>query len=126
MNEEHHDFGGTTAIIAYIRHHITPAAAWTAIASLVGMLVIAVSSWVTTQKNITQLQELIAQQQAHEQKTDDSLQKTNDSLHELREDLAGMKSEVHDTKTEVDHQRERWEYMDGVADSPPHARRKRN
>lgn len=117
MNEEKHDFGATTAIVAYIRHHITPAAAWTAIASLVGMLVIAVSSWVTTQKNIAQLQELIAQQQAHEQKTDDS-------LHELKEDLAGMKSEVHDTKTEVDHQRERWEYMDGVADSPPHARRR--
>jgi hypothetical protein len=63
------------------------------------MLVFAVTAWVGTQKNIAHLQELSAQQQAHEQKTDELLQ-------QLVTGQAVMNGSVDTIKTEVDRQRE--------------------
>jgi hypothetical protein len=119
LSENHaHDWGGTTAVIAFVRKRVTPAALWGAIVGTGGMLVFAVTAWVGTQKNIAHLQELSAQQQAHEQKTDELLQ-------QLVTGQAVMNGSVEMIKTEVDRQREWREKIEDEAEAPPHARRRR-
>jgi hypothetical protein len=98
---------------------LTPKALWGAIVVTVGMLVVAVTAWVGTQKNISHLQEFVAQQQAHEQKTDELLQ-------QLVTGQAVMNGSVETIKAEVDRQREWREHVETVAETeaPPHARRR--
>ena len=47
MGEPNHDFGGTTAVIAYVRKRITPKVLWSAIGALVTCLLGAVT-WIST------------------------------------------------------------------------------
>jgi hypothetical protein len=122
------DFGSTTSVLArrapglvwlprVFRERLTPAALWGAIVGTVGMLVFAVTAWVGTQKNIAHLQELSAQQQAHEQKTDELLQ-------QLVTGQAVMNNTMGEFKAEQDRQRAWRDKIEDVADSPPHARRR--
>jgi hypothetical protein len=118
MMAEKLDYGSTTAVIAYVRKRVTPAALWGAIAGLVGALVIAVTAWTTTQKNIAHLQEFSARAEAREQKTDDLLQ-------QLATGQAVMNTTMGEFKAEQDRQRARWERIESVAEESPHARRRR-
>jgi hypothetical protein len=126
---EKHDFESTTAVLkrrapglawlpAVFRERLTPAALWGAIVATAGMLVLAVTAWVSTQKNMEHLQELSVHAQAHEQKTDELLQ-------QLVTGQAVMNATMGEFKAEQDRQRQWRDRIEQEADSPPHARRRK-
>jgi cell division protein FtsL len=115
------DFGSTTAVIAYVRKRVTPTILWSAIGALVTCLVVSITWLVTTQTDIRTAQRDI--RQLHD--TVGELQKQGDLLHKIDTQLAVMNSKMDDIATEVDRQREWRERITEVAESPPHAARKR-
>jgi type VI protein secretion system component VasK len=125
--DKKHDFLSTTQVLIarapglawlprVLRQRLTPAALWGAIVGMVGMLVLAVTAWVSTQKNIAHLQELSARAEAHEQKTDELLQ-------QLVTGQAVTNGKIDGMTDEMDRQRRWREGIEREAESPPHARR---
>jgi hypothetical protein len=118
------DFESTTAVLArrapglawlptFLRQRLTPAALWSAIAALVTALAISITWLVNTQSNIHQLKESVA-----------DLQRERDLLHRIDTQIAVMASKVDGIATEVERQRAWRDKIEGVAEAPPHARRK--
>lgn len=119
MNAE--DYGSTTAVIAYVRKRLTPTVLWSAIGGLVTALAISVSWLVTTQSDIHQLKETVAE--SKHAVTD--MQQKLDLLQDIKTQLAVMNGKVDSIADEVDRQREWRERIEGIAEAPPHAARRR-
>lgn len=118
------DFGGTTAIVAYVRQHVTPKGLWWAIAGLLGTLVpalfIAITWIVTTRSGMEELQGKV--KESKQSVTD--MQQKLDMFQDMRTDIAVIKSTMVEFKAEQDRNRERWDRIDRIAELPPHARRR--
>lgn len=95
-------------------HYATPALVGAALTALGGGLVYVFNS---PQKDIHRVQEIIAQQQVHEQKTDELLQ-------QLVTGQAVMNAAMSDFRDEQDRQREWRDRLADIAETPPHARRR--
>lgn len=121
------DFGATTAIKRYapglawlpriVRDKLTPAAAWSAIAGLA----IAIGYVLNAQHDISQLKEAVADSK----KSVADIRQQLDLLHRIDTQIAVMGGKVDNIADEVDRQREWRERIEGIAESPPHARKRR-
>jgi len=124
--DEKPDFGSTTTVLEKVglgwlprglRGHLTPAAlgsALTALCIAIGYAVNAQHDFRNAQRDIRQLYDTVG-----------DLQRQSDLLHKIDTQLAVMSAKVDDIANEVDRQRARWDRVDSVAESPPHAPRKR-
>jgi len=108
------DFGSTTAVIAYVRQHVTPTVLWSAIGALVTALVVSITWLVTMQSDVRQLKIAVAESK-----------ETGEMLHKIDTRLAVMGSKVDTIADEVDRQRARWERVQNVAEELPLARKRR-
>lgn len=112
------DFSATARIqlrwLLPFRNYLTPSALWAAIVALA----IAIGYVVHAQVNLNSHQESIDELKK-------SIAKLVEQSQDTRTDVASIKATVGDMKDEQDHQRERWERIDSVAESPPHARRRK-
>lgn len=113
------DFGSTTAVVAYVRKRLTPTVLWSAIGALVTALVVSITWLVTTQSDIHQLKDTVAESK----KSVADMQQKFDLLQDIKTQLAVMNSKMDGIATEVDRQREWRERIEDVAEAPPHARR---
>lgn len=121
------DFGSTTAVRRYapglawlpriVRDKLTPAALWSAIAALA----IAIGYVLNAQHEIHRANEDI--ERLNDSVTE--LQKERELLHKIDTQLAVMANQISSIASEVDRQREWRERIEDVAQSPPHARRRR-
>lgn len=105
---------GLAWIPRLVRDNLTPALAGSAITTLFMGVAYLINS---PQKDIHHVQEIIAQQQAHEAKTDELLQQIVTSQ-------AVMSSQISDIAEKTNHNEDRWERVAEIAESPPHARRR--
>lgn len=97
----------------FIRDKLTPALVGSALTFLFGALAYFFNS---PQKDIARVQESVTElKQAVDQVL--TLSNKNDKQ------SAVMSTQISELTTKVDHQQERWERIDSVAESPPHARR---
>lgn len=122
------DFESTTAILkrrapglawlpSAFRQHFTPAALWSAITALaiaIGYVVNAQHDIHNAQNDVHRLQDSVA-----------SLEHEREVLHKIDTQLAVMNSKMDGIATEVDRQREWRERIEDVAESPPHARKRK-
>lgn len=126
--DEQPDFDSTGAFLrkhapglawlpAVLRKQLTPAALWSAITALA----IAISWLVNAQHDIVRLKESVVDFQ----KERDDFQKEREVLHEIDTRLAVMSGKVDNIATEVDRQREWRDRIEGIAEAPPHARKRR-
>jgi hypothetical protein len=126
--EEKPDFGSTTQILKerapgfawlprVLRERLTPAV----LGSAVTALAIAIAYVVNAQHDIRNAQRDI--RQLHD--TVGDLQRQSDLLHKIDTQLAVMGAKVDDIANEVDRQREWREKIEGMAELPPHARRRK-
>jgi outer membrane murein-binding lipoprotein Lpp len=126
-DERQEDWQSTTAVQRYapglawlprwIRQRLTPAAVWSAVivlATAVGYVVNARHALNDAQASVHRLQASVA-----------SLERDREELHRIDTQLAVMNSKLGDIETEVDRQREWREKIEGVAELPPHARRRK-
>lgn len=126
MNEKP-DYGSTTAVNKYapglawiprvVRDKLSPAAVGSAITALaigIGYVVSAQHDLKNAQRDIRQLHDTVG-----------DLQRQSDSLHKIETQLAVVISKMDDIGTEVDRQRARWDRVEGIAEAPPHANRRR-
>ena len=100
-----------------LRKYLTPAALVSALVSVAGASVYAVSARhdvSDAQRDIHQLRDTVSE-----------LQKQRDVLHDIQMQLGKMGVEVDTIADEVDRQRAWREHIEGIAESPPHAARKR-
>lgn len=97
-----------------VRDKLTPALVGSAITTAFMALAYLFNS---PQKDIHRVQEIITQQQAHEQKTDELLQ-------QLVTGQAVMNAAMSDFRDEQDRQREWRDRLADIAEAPPHARRR--
>ena len=123
MNEEFSETGLHRAIkrrwpesawlVPFLRY-LTPALVGAALATLIGWLVYFFNS---PQKDIARVQASVTEMK---QSVDAvlALSTKNDKSQ------AVLSQQVTELTTKVDHQQERWERIDSVADMPPHARRR--
>lgn len=95
-------------------HYLTPALVGSAITSILIGLAYVFNS---PQKDFNRLLDLVDRQQAHQQKADETLQ-------QLVTGQAVMNGKVDAIADEVDRQRLWREKIEGVAEAPPHARRR--
>src|SRR5450631_1125009 len=93
---------------------------WSAIVALVLTLMVAITWIVTTQSNSRTAQHDID----NLRQSVEDLQRQSDLLHKIDKQLAVVASQVDDIATEVDRQREWRDKIEGVAELPPHARRR--
>lgn len=105
---------GLAWIPRFVRDNLTPALAGSAVTTLFMAVAYLLNS---PQKDIHHVQEIIAQQQAHEQKTDELLQ-------QLVTGQAVMNAAMSDFRDEQDRQREWRDRLADIAEAPPHARRR--
>jgi ABC-type protease/lipase transport system fused ATPase/permease subunit len=116
------DFESTTSVLArrapglawlpaFLRQRLTPAALWGTIVGTIGVIVIAVTSWVNTQATIRRLDE------ATKESADDRRQ-VRELLQTIQTQQAVMGSKV----DSIDKWRER---IEDVAEAPPHARKRK-
>lgn len=115
------DFGSTTQMVAYVRKHLTPTVLWSAIGALVAALMVAITWIVNMQSDVHQLKEM----DGRREKAVTDMQQKLDLLQEIRTQLAVMNGKVDGIADEVDRQREWRERIEGIAESPPHARRRK-
>lgn len=123
MNEETTDTGLHRAIkrrwpesawlVPFLRY-LTPALVGAALATIIGWLVYVFNSpqkdIARVQASVTELKQAVGQMLA--------LQHQSDTRQ------ADLGRQVTDMAKELDHERERWERIDSIADMPPHARRR--
>ena len=127
MADEQRSWETTTAVfvrkmpgLAWLlpfRKYLTPATLWGAAVAL------SVAIWyvVAAQHDLRTAQADIQRQD----KSIDALQRQADLLNEIKTQIAVVNSKVDNIASEVDRQREWRERIEDVAESPPHARRKR-
>lgn len=123
--EDKSDFGGTTAVIAYVRSRVTPKILWSIIAGLVGVLVVAITWIVNTQSDVHQLNKTVTQLEEQRKTAAADRDQDRELLHKIDTAVQVMGGKVDDIATEVNRQREWRERITEVAESPPHAMRKR-
>lgn len=97
-----------------VRDKLTPALVGSAITTAFMAIAYIFNS---PQKDIQRVQEIIAQQQVHEAKTDELLQ-------QLVTGQAVMNAAMGDFRDEQDRQREWRDRLSEIAETPPHARRR--
>jgi septal ring factor EnvC (AmiA/AmiB activator) len=100
-----------------LRGRLTPAT----LGSAVVALAIAIGYVLTAQHDLRTAQHDIDRQS----RSIDELQQQLELLHNHDTQIAVMNSKLDDMSTEVDRQRERWERIEGIAELPPHPRRRR-
>lgn len=115
------DYGSTTAVFAYVRSKVTPTMLWSAIGTLITALVVGISWIVTLQSNMHQF----ADRDAERQKAMGDTQQKLEILQDIRTQIAVLGEKVDGIADEVDRQREWRENIEHVANSPPHARRRK-
>jgi peptidoglycan hydrolase CwlO-like protein len=121
LRDDKPDFGNTTAVIAYVRKRLTPTVAWSAIGALVTALVVS-TTWIkTTQSDIRHLEDAVAESK----KSVADIRQQLDILNKIDTQIAVMNGKVDNIADEVDRQREWRERIEGIAESPPHARKRR-
>jgi hypothetical protein len=118
--DEKPDFGSTTAVIAYVRRRVTPKVLWSIIVVLVATLVGAITGWVTTQSDISHLKDTVAESK----KSVADMQQKLDILQDMKTQLAVIGEKLDSIADEVDRQRGEWDRVHGIAESPPHSRRR--
>lgn len=118
---EEPDFGSTTAVIVWVRRRLTPRVLWSAIATLLTALVVAITWLVTTQSDIHHLKETVAESK----KSVADMQQKLDLLQEIKMQIAVMGGKVDNIATEVDRQRQWRERIENEAEIPPQARKRR-
>jgi hypothetical protein len=101
-----------------LRERLTPLALYSVIATAVGAIVIAVTSWVTTQSTIHRLEENATESAADRKEVRDLLQT-------IQTGQALMGKDIRSITDEVGRQREWREKIEGVAELPPHARKRK-
>lgn len=130
MSESHGDppdWESTTAILArrapglawlppVLRQHFTPAALGSAITALA----IAIAYVLNAQHDIRSAQEDVHRLQSSVA----SLEEERTVLHKIDTQIAVMNNKIDDIAAEVDRQREWRERIEGIAEAPPHARRR--
>jgi K+-sensing histidine kinase KdpD len=117
------DFGATTAVNLVwekAKQKITPKVLWSAVGILVGALTGSITWLVHTNSNMDRLTEKVAESN----KSVADMQQKLDLLQDIKTQIAVMGGKVDTIADEVDRQRERWERIEGIAESPPHARRR--
>jgi hypothetical protein len=112
--------GGTTAVVVWVKRRVTPKVLWSAIGVLVAALMASITWIVTTQSDIHQLKESVAESK----RSVADMRQQLDLLHQIDTRLAVMNSKMDDIADEVDRQRGEWDHVHGIAESPPHARRR--
>jgi hypothetical protein len=128
--DEKPDFGSTTAVyekvgLAWLpralRNRLTPAAVGSAITA------IAIAVWYVAdaKHDIHRLQEVAAESARERQKDRDDFQAERDVLHKIDTRLAVMDSKMDGIADKVDRQEQWRDKIEGIADSPPHARKRR-
>jgi methionine synthase II (cobalamin-independent) len=126
--DEKPDFGSTTAVLARrapgfawlpvaLRQRLTPAALGSAIAALA----VAITYVVNAQHDISRLKDSMAESK----KSVADLEQRLDVLNKIDTQLAVMAGKVDSIADEVDRQREWRERIEGIAETPPHARRRK-
>jgi len=121
--DKKHDFGATTAVNLVwekAKEKITPRIIW----GIVVAIVLAVGFVLNLQHNASNLEKttVTLQQQFNELK-----QQLNDAAKERgtdREKLADISRQIEDLAAEVDRQRSEWDRIHGIAETPPHARKR--
>jgi cob(I)alamin adenosyltransferase len=111
------DFGSTTEVaVRVVRKYLTPATAWGAITTLV----IAIGYVVNAQHDLARLKESMAESK----QTIADLQRQLAALPKNDTQLAVMASQINGIADEVDRLREWRAKIEGIAESPSHARRR--
>lgn len=118
---EKFDHLSTTAVVTYVRRHVTPTMLWSAIGALITTLVVCITWLVNTQSDIHQLKDSVAESK----KSVAELRQELELLHKIDTEIAVMNSKVDGIADEVDRQREWRDKIEGIAESPPHARKRR-
>lgn len=128
MGREVEDFSATQRFIlkhpwlpSILRKSLTPTAVWSAIGALITSLAVSITWLVTTQAGIRKAQDDIQRQD----KSIEALQRQGDILNEINTKIAVMGSQIDTIADEVDRQRQWRDKIEGVAELPPHARRKK-
>lgn len=111
----------TTAVIAFVRKRFTPAILWSAIGALATALVVCITWIVTTQSDIRQLKDSAAESR----KSVADIRQQLEPLHQIDTALAVVNSKLDNIAAEQDRQREWRDRLSDIAESPPHARRRR-
>lgn len=120
--EDKPDFGSTTAVIVRaVRKRLTPATVWGAI----GTVTIAIGYVLNAQHDISRLKETVAQLEQGRKEAAGERDQDRDLLHKIDKAVDVMGSKVDTIADEVDRQREWREHVEGIAESPPHAARRR-
>jgi peptidoglycan hydrolase CwlO-like protein len=117
---EKFDHLSTTAVVTYVRRHVTPAMLWSAIGALVTCLVVSITWLVNTQSDIHQLKDTVAESK----RSVADMQQKLDVIHNIETKLEGIAHDVANIKEEVDRHQGEWDRIHGIAESPPHARRR--
>jgi len=118
VEHDNSDFGSTTAVIAYVRRRITPAVLWSAIGTLITALGVAITWLINTQGDIHRLKESVIEARAEHQQD-------SEVLHKIDTHLAVIDSKMDNIAEEMDSVNRWRDRIEDVADSPPHARRRR-
>jgi hypothetical protein len=120
VNEEHSQTArlkiiapGLAWLPRFVRDKLTPALVGSAITFLFGALAYVFNS---PQKDIARVQESVTEMK----KTMDEVLSLSTQNHEQN---AVLSNQVTELTSKVDHQQERWERIDSIAEIPPHARR---
>lgn len=125
--DEKPDFGSTTSVLIErapglawlpraLRQRLTPAAlgsAVTALAIAIGYVVNAQHDIRNAQRDIRQLHDTVG-----------DLQRQSDLLHKIDTQLAVMSDQIGNIADKVDRQEQWRDKIEGIAEAPPHARRR--
>ncbi len=116
------DAHGTTAVIAYVKKRVTPSMLWGAITALT----IAIGYVVNAQHDISHLKETVIKLEAERNVAASEREQDRQVLNKIDTQLAVMGGKVDTIADEVERQREWRDRIEGIAESPPHAMRKRH
>jgi cob(I)alamin adenosyltransferase len=115
--DETPDYGSTTAVVArVVRKHLTPATVWGAI----GTLTLAIGYVLNAQHDLARLKESMAESK----RTVADLQQQLAALPKNDTQMAVLSGKVDAFGDEVDRLREWRDRIEGIAETPPHARRR--
>lgn len=128
--DEKEDLGSTTAVYEkvglgwlprFLRNRLNPATIGSAIAAL------SIAIWyvVNDRHEVLHLKETVAKLEQEHNKSATEREQDRELLHKIDTAVDVLKSEIDDNRSEVDRQRERWERIEGIAENPPHARKRR-
>lgn len=120
MTDEKPDFGSTTAVVTWVRKRVSPSAVWGAITALA----IAIGYVVNAQHDISHLKETVIKLEAERNVAAGEREQDRQVLNKIDTQLAVMGGKVDTIADEVARQREWRDRIEGIAEAPPHARRK--